>query len=583
MRPGTLAILAILWSATASAQSGPPRRAIPPSVLSELAVLESRFEAALAADCPQECFSRGCTYVAHAVADQPQSSSLPGLVQDPGPGSVEPQAWLTRAQCSFAHEPTLEADAVQALARRLQTRVTHGWTVVNVGHQALEALPEPEETAEEPPALPPPPPPPWTAATAARELWLALLDHFYWMIAVVLVTLAGTALIWAWRRVGRETLEERALLAQLTEEAADPPDAPEASDPTPADGSAQIAAWRLRLAEMDPERPDPEIQGMLRELLLARELPLLAKAVLTFPDTLPAAFPTGGDVATAKLALAEFLKRVDPDSLPGEAELFRTLERHALAAALASQRDAEIVRSLRESFGAAGLVGLIQRVPARAGALLFALAPAEAQHEVVRLLPSGRSLALAEQLLQSNRMNPAETAYLFAVLEAARADAPLPEAPTLDVSDHGAPFDATAAISLLLSSAPPDARATVLSQALSRFGGSLPAWYRGLLVPEMLLSVPEEARADLLLGVEVEGLAAWLSLQDGELARRLLQSAPNALRSSVRASSAFPSRERQLELAEQGRQDLVRALQGQLARLQVPFEQLIRDLAAADA
>src|SRR5690606_26859159 len=120
--------------------------------------------------------------------------------------------------------------------------------------------------------------------------------------------------------------------------------------------------------------------------LLAGELPLLAKAVLTFPETLPALFPVGGDVAAAKVALSEHLRSVDPAALPSDADLFRALDRHAISAALDTQRAARVVRSLREESGATGLVTLIGSVPARAGALLFALAPAEVQHEMVRLL-----------------------------------------------------------------------------------------------------------------------------------------------------------------------------------------------------
>ena len=106
---------------------------------------------------------------------------------------------------------------------------------------------------------------------------------------------------------------------------------------------------------MDPENPDPEITALVRELLLAEELDLLTKAVLTFPDTLPAAFPSGGDVAAAKLALATHLKTHAKESLPDDAAFYTRLSRHALAATVSTQQDARVVRSLREDFGAAGL------------------------------------------------------------------------------------------------------------------------------------------------------------------------------------------------------------------------------------
>lgn len=572
----------LLLLAVARAQDpSVPRRAIPPSVLAELAALDARFEMALAADCASRCFSRGCTYGAHVVSDRAPAASLPGLGQEAGPSPTESQAWLTKASCSFAYEPALGSDDASALARRLGTKVGSGWTVVSVGAQGLPELPPalaaPVEPAE---AEPPPPPPPeaWT-----RQLWNTLLDDFPWMTAVVLVTLASTMLIWAWRRVGQQTVEEKALLAELERGGVAPEPEPAAPPPAETDAEAaarQSAAWRLRLQAMDRSRPDPELQTMIRDLLRANELPLLAKAVLTFPDTLPLAFPNGGDVASAKLELAEYLKTVDPGKLPTDAELFAALDRYSLAAALATQRDAEIVRSLREEFGATGLVTLIQDVPARAGALLFALAPGEVQHEMVRLLSARQMGAMAEQLLRSNRMDAEETAYLFEVLEAARGRADMPHPPPSDeVSDRGAPFDATAALSVLLPKVAADERAAMFTRSLQRFGGSLPAWYGGIVLADMLLQLPEEARADLLLGVEVDMLAAWLSLLEPEVAEHLVVTLPAKLQTSVRAASVFPSRLRQVALADGGRRELARGLQAHLARTRVPFEQVVRELA----
>jgi len=150
-------LLLTLLPAGARAQAVPSHQ-IPPSVLAEMRQLEGRFEIALAADCDAErCFPKGCTYVEHAVADQPRPGSLPGLGMDYGPGSVEPQEFLTRAQCAFTHEAALEVGDVQALVRRLQSKLSAGWIVVGVSHQALPPLPEylrdppaPEEEEEAP-------------------------------------------------------------------------------------------------------------------------------------------------------------------------------------------------------------------------------------------------------------------------------------------------------------------------------------------------------------------------------------------------------------------------------------------------
>ncbi len=564
---------------TALAQSVPTRQ-IPSSVLVELQRLQSDFELALAADCDAErCFPTGCVYVDHAVADQPREGSLPGLGLDPGPGSVAPQEYLTRAQCAFAHEPSLEAEDAQALVRRLQTKLTSGWTVVSVVRRELLPLstyvgepPPIEEDPVEPVDDEPEDRAPLEPGTAGQQLWSTLLPHTPWMVGIALVTLALSLLSWAYRRLGATTMEERMLLAEL-ERGDAPPAATEDTAPSDdGDNSAWVAAqdmaWSARLAN----EGDPELRALTRELLRSGDQALLAKAALHFPDSFFDSFPSGADVAGAKLALADYVKGVDEATLPDDVAFFEALNRHAAAAAITVQDDAELMRRLQQDYGAAGLATLVRGLAPRLGGLVFALSPATAQHEVVRLLSARQSWALADQLLRSNRLDPAEAAAVFAVLQGEAVAQPA------EVSDRGAPFDAVGALCVLLPALDEATQSALFSAAISRAGGRLPAWTRGLLLPEMLAAIPEEARADLLLEVEVEALAAWLSLTAGEARSRVLASMPGALRSSVAASSVFPSRTRQLALAAEGRAQLARGFVNQLARAGLSFEQaLVRE------
>ncbi|MEZ4239905.1 MAG: hypothetical protein R3F59_27895 [Myxococcota bacterium] len=298
--------------------------------------------------------------------------------------------------------------------------------------------------------------------------------------------------------------------------------------------------------------------------------------MLWFPDGFTAAFPSGGELAAVKLELAEYLKRVEPEALPSDAAFFRALDRHARSASLVSQRDAQIVRSLREEFGAAGLASLIAGLPPRIGALLFALAPPDEQQEMIRLLSPRQVAAMADQLLRSNRMDPAETAYVFRMLEAVRRGEPVPTAPhNAQVTDRGTAFDAPGALSALLPSMDRGYRAALFNEALERSNGSLPDWYRGIFVADMLFELHDEARTDLLLELDTEVLAAWLSVVRADTRQQLLDNLPESLRTSLQAMSVFPSRARQLQLAEQGRQALARAFQRQLARVGLPFEQVV--------
>ena len=148
----------------------------------------------------------------------------------------------------------------------------------------------------------------------------------------------------------------------------------------------------------------------------------------------------------------------------------------------------------------------------------------------------------------------------------------MPSAPEPEsITDRGALVDAAGALSLVLPHVPDDLRGEALGAALQRFGGTLPGWYRDILVPEMLTALPAEARGDLLLGVDVDALAAWRSVQRSEDKGIIDGCMPSSLQTSVAASSRFPSRTRQLALAEQGRRAIARGLQGQLARAGVPF------------
>lgn len=584
-----LPVLLHLLATAAAEPATVPSRQIPPSVLVELQALDNRFELYLSADCPPErCSSNGCAYVDHAVADQPRERSLPGLGQDPGPGATETQAYLTRARCSFSHEAAVPSADAAAMVRRLETRLSRGWTVVSVDRAALPPIPSTLEPAPEPEAPPAPPPveapPPWT-----RQLWDALLPHAWWMIGLGLGTLAGVALVWAWRRVGKATLEEQVLLEQLrqpgegsaSEEGGDASVPPRPDDAEAAYVATQEARWRTRLAALDPARPDPELVALVRERLRAGDLPLLAKAVLRFPESFPAAFPSEGDTAAAKLELAELLQTVSDADLPSDAAFFRALERHALAAALAWQPDARVVRALRQDFGSAGLGELIGRVPARMGALLFALAPPSEQHEVARLLNERQVAGLSQQLLASNRMDPGEIAALFELLRGAAGDAEDPVALPAEVTDRGTTFDAAGALAVLLPLLAPARRAALFEEALARFQGHLPLWHREIFLGDMLLSLEQEARTDLLLEVELEPLAAWLSLLEPDLRARLLDGVPESLRTSLRAVGAPHARAVQLALATRGRRALAVGFQRQLARAGIPFEGVVRLRAAA--
>jgi hypothetical protein len=182
----------------------------------------------------------------------------------------------------------------------------------------------------------------------------------------------------------------------------------------------------------------------------------------------------------------------------------------------------------------------------------------------------------AGQLLASNRMDRAETASLFEILRATRDGEALPALPpTARITDRGTTFGAPEALSVLLPAVESAHRSSLFESVLQRFHGTLPAWHREILVPDMLLELSDEARTDLFLEVDAEALAAWLSLVEADTRRSLVATLPNSLQATVQALSTFSSAARRQTLADQGRRDLARGFQRQLARARLPFERVV--------
>jgi len=601
-------LIALLLAVPAGvlAQVGPPplpQKHIPAPVLLELRALENQFDLALVRHCaPERCASKGCVYRDHVVVDLPRNSSLPGLGQTEGLGSVPPQEYLTQAHCEFAHEKSVSPRDTQALIKRMEQLLSKGWLQVTVGHQLLEPIspalsesPPPQPATPPPPVEPPAPPPEWEAKVALRELWVELLPHFFWMIGLLLGTLTALILIWALRRLGRESIEEKAMLAQLAagklgeEPKTEPPPAPAQPEAPPPPAlvedpeqkeliAEQRRVWSERIAQTELANEEDGIVELLRGWLKAREFALLAKALFLFGERVSLAFPNDGELAAHKVEFAEYLRELDDRKLPSDADFFRKLHQHAISSTLLSQADAEIYRSVREEFGTAGLARLIERLPARHGALLYALVPTDGQGELARALSPELRTQIADQLLRSNRVSRQEHEELFGALDAARGGLPLPELsePSGEqIMDRGSEFDAPGALSSLLPYIDSDPRRELLGGALQRSSGVLPGWYEQILFPDMILKLPAELRADLLLEVDVRGLAGWSSVQPAAWREAFLAQLAPAMQHAVRANLNFGSRADQLRQASRGRNELVAALQRASARGRVSFAEIL--------
>ena len=587
----TAVLTSLLLSSSAWAQV--PRVQVPAAIAVEVSLVERSFETALAADCASErCFSKGCVYARHQTVDQPRATSLPGLSVDEGIGSTTPQEYLTEARCEFTHERSVAAKDVAALVKRLEQRLSRGWRKVVVVPQALDPIdarlaeptapkepvePELDVAPTPPPTTTPEAPPPWTSDAMPAELWKQLLPHFPWMIAIFLLTVAVTALIWATRRLGATTIEEKMLEAQIA--TPEPPPAPEVV-PTDAakdiDESAteqQEKLWNERMAGVEGNEAGP-VTELVREWLKVGDFPMLARAVFVFGDRLSQAFSSDSDLALKKIEFADYFRDVDESTLPSKAEFFRRLNQHAMSSVLMSQSDVQLYRSLREDFGSGGILGLMQSLPSRYAALLFALVPRDVQFDVARLMPMPLRFSVAEQLMASTRISKEESAFIFSCIGAARDGTTMPAPPKGIVTDRGPSVDAAAALSVLLPLLPAEERPGLFARALHG-SATAPAWFDDIFYGEMLLKLAPEQRADLLLDVDVRGLAAWLSLQDQEWQRLLTSTLSTSMQGALRVNSSFESRSEQHALARRGQQAIVAALKGQYARGKATFAQLV--------
>lgn len=589
------ALAALVAAPSASAQV--PEKRIPPSVMLEVHVIEAQFNAALANDCsPERCYTKGCVYQDHMTLDQARSASLPGLPAEEGPGGAgPPQEYLTRVKCAFAYEKDIATGDVRKLAQRLRRRLSHGWLTVSVTPSALEPIPKSllddppneekeEEVVEEPPPAPEEPQE-LTGAVALKQLWEGLLPHFPWMIAIFFLTLAILMLIWAARRLGAKSLEDTLLEAQMMN--APPPDNDEDKkievvepEPPPSEADEEFAdaqeeVWNARLDRMSDEDEDI-IKRLLREWLRQCDYPTLARALFVFGDRVAQAFDDAPELALRKVEFAEYFRDVDQNNIPTRAKFFRQLNQQAMASLLLSQDDVQLYRSLRDDFGASGVVGLTRELPARYGALLFALVGDDLQREVAGLYSPEARNQVAEQLLASTRISLAESAYLAECVEAVREGRDPPKAPPNTSSrEHGPPIDSAGALSRLLTYVGGDDRAALFNAVLQRHDGSLPHWYEDIVFNHMLTALPDEVRNDLILEVDIRGLAAWLQMQPQAWKKAFVVELNDSLQTALYQSNNARSRSEQQHWARKGHESLVKAFKGAYAQRGLRFVDVV--------
>lgn len=288
------------------------------------------------------------------------------------------------------------------------------------------------------------------------------------------------------------------------------------------------------------------------------------------------AFESAPELALKKVEFANYLRDVDEAALPSKAKFFRHLNQQAMATLLLSQDDVKLYRSLREDFGSSGVVSLMQRVPDCSAALFFALVPYEQQDDVAQMMSAEMRARVAAQLLASTRISLTESAFLLACVEAARDGRPFPESPSSgSVSDFGPAVDSAGALSVLLPHISSENRSQLLVAALNHHGGTAPQWYENIVFGHMLTQLPDDVRNDLLLEVDIRGLAAWLQLQAPAWRRAFVNELSVPLQNALAQTATTASPQHQARWAKRGHNALVKALKGTYMRRGVRFVDLV--------
>jgi hypothetical protein len=110
---------------------------------------------------------------------------------------------------------------------------------------------------------------------------------------------------------------------------------------------------------------------------------------------------------------------------------------------------------------------------------------------------------------------------------------------------------------------------------LKRSSGAFPSWYQDILYPDMLLKLPKDVQADMLLEVDVKVLAGWSSVQHPAWRESFISRLAPSMQNAVRANMAFSSPADQFRMARHGHDELVSAMKRLVAGGRVSFTELV--------
>ena len=471
-----LALLVNLLSFTLEAQTaGVPKEKIPDLLLNQVRLLEADFVIALQKDCGGNgCFPRGCVYASHQMITMPGNRSLPGLSSGADDrDQSEPQYILTGVTCEYTFESSLDQAGIKNLSRRLEAKLSKG--ALRVSLKALEI----PAAANQPLPIQP------LELSLMDKIASQLLQHFSWILGVILANILLILGLWAWRRIGYDSKEDelRFMLYKQKLEADAVIQAPILQADDPERTALQIRQTELtNRHDMNPGILQARLQLWLEEgafQKVAYSLLILAKAQYS---------PLGAGSKSSLLSLqfSEFMQHFNP---AGEDKrvIFQELEQEVM---IKNHFDQSMILKVRQLFHNYDLKTLALRSESlEAKRALLALAPGIKKRDLVNAFDTRDLMPLAESFWDSNRVSTAAICHWLN--ESAEGT-------------QGSSQDCQAILILGFICS-----RLSIEQRLQLNNRPNQVWCDRVFYPEQLPELPIEAAKNLLLSVDALALNHW--------------------------------------------------------------------------
>lgn len=581
----TVILLLKAWPGSAQVVAAPKVK-VADELLDAVRDLGEQFARALSVDCPEEqCFARGCVYQSHeSVVSSEDHEPMPGLGTSINTKPEKAQIFLSRARCEYAFEADIDAKTIKSIDTRLEQKLSKGLLKVAIKSYALPALVKPmaKVTAKDDRL-----PPPVFANRIADELWSVLKAHFFWMAGIILISLAAVVLLWAFRRLGRDSkLKElrylkarRELLQGETHDGKPQAGTASGEQETKPEPGPSLSERQAKLLAAFAETP-AALHSITQRWLANHEFAKLATAAFVLQGS---ALPLLDQAAPAhvanKIKFFDYLSTASAPKTEEQAALVEELEEALLRErAFAAGAVANFTRYFQES-SPRQIAEAVQDMPDFCAKTCFLLLPEHLVERVSRFLPSETVRELAEAILDDNRVSAAAIAatekWLVDIMDGQTPR--LTDALDLAKRPSGEPMQASFHLATLLRRMPREERRTLIEAIKTRHAGEVPEWGLTVFYPEMLAELSDSESQGLMIDTDPADLALWLKdAADASTRAAILAKAPAALRAQLdQAPSAdLDSKKRASKVAAVSL-SLGRAMQRRYHKGSARFESLV--------